>query len=236
MNTFTAEVSRIQDLTHDVRAIELRLLEPTSLTFKAGQFVSFEVPKEGQPRPVTRPYSIASSPEQRDRILLVLNLVQGGPGSGYLFSLREGSRTSFKGPAGAFYLKDDGDRELLFVATGTGIAPMRSMILAQLQRAPDRPVTLFWGLRSQRDLYWQDEWAALALAHPNFIVVTTLSRPEPGWSGAHGRVTALVEERINSVRNLAVYLCGGSAMIKDVTARINAKGLCPIYREKYYDE
>lgn len=85
---------------------------------------------------------------------------------------------------------------------------MRSMILAQLQRAPDRPVTLFWGLRSQRDLYWQDEWAALALAHPNFIVVTTLSRPEPGWSGAHGRVTALVEERINSVRNLAVYLCG----------------------------
>ncbi len=236
MNTFTAEVSRIQDLTHDVRAIELRLLEPTSLTFKAGQFVSFEVPKEGQPRPVTRPYSIASSPEQRDRILLVLNLVQGGPGSGYLFSLREGSRTSFKGPAGAFYLKDDGDRELLFVATGTGIAPMRSMILAQLQRAPDRPVTLFWGLRSQRDLYWQDEWAALALAHPNFIVVTTLSRPEPGWSGAHGRVTALVEERITSVRNLAVYLCGGSAMIKDVTARINAKGLCPIYREKYYDE
>jgi NAD(P)H-flavin reductase len=166
----------------------------------------------------------------------VLNLVQGGPGSGYLFSLREGSRTSFKGPAGAFYLKDDGDRELLFVATGTGIAPMRSMILAQLQRAPDRPVTLFWGLRSQRDLYWQDEWAALALAHPNFIVVTTLSRPEPGWSGAHGRVTALVEERITSVRNLAVYLCGGSAMIKDVTARINAKGLCPIYREKYYDE
>ena len=236
MNTFTAEVSRIQDLTHDVRAIELRLLEPTSLTFKAGQFVSFEVPKEGQPRPVTRPYSIASPPEQRDRILLVLNLVQGGPGSGYLFSLREGSRTSFKGPAGAFYLKDDGDRELLFVATGTGIAPMRSMILAQLQRAPDRPVTLFWGLRSQRDLYWQDEWAALALAHPNFIVVTTLSRPEPGWSGAHGRVTALVEERITSVRNLAVYLCGGSAMIKDVTARINAKGLCPIYREKYYDE
>ena len=74
------------------------------------------------------------------------------------------------------------------------------------------------------------------MAHPNFIVVTTLSRPEPGWSGAHGRVTALVEERITSVRNLAVYLCGGSAMIKDVTARINAKGLCPIYREKYYDE
>ena len=236
MNTFTAEVSRIQNLTHDVREIELRLLEPASITFKAGQFVSFEVPKERQPRPVTRPYSIASPPEQRDRILLVLNLVQGGPGSEYLFSLREGSRTSFKGPAGAFYLRDDGARELLFVATGTGIAPMRSMILTQLQRESNRPVTLFWGLRSQRDLYWQDEWAALAAAHPNFSSVTTLSRPDQGWKGASGRVTALVEERVSSVSNLAVYLCGGSGMIKDVTALINAKGLCPIYREKYYDE
>lgn len=236
MNTFTAEVTCIQDLTHDVRAIELRLLEPDSLSFKAGQFVSFEVPKEGQPRPVTRPYSIASPPEQRDRILLVLNLVQGGPGSEYLFSLREGSRTSFKGPAGAFYLRDDGARDLLFVATGTGIAPLRSMILAQLQREPNRPVTLFWGLRSQRDLYWQDEWAALAAIHSNLTVVTTLSRPEPGWQGPTGRVTTLVDERVRSVANLAVYLCGGSGMIKDVTARINAKGLCPVYREKYYDE
>jgi NAD(P)H-flavin reductase len=236
VDTFTAEVSRIQDLTYDVRAIELRLLEPDSMTFKAGQFVSFEVPKEGQPRPVTRPYSIASPPSQRDRILLVLNLVQGGPGSSYLFGLKDGSRTSLKGPAGAFYLRDAGARDLLFVATGTGIAPLRSMILAQLEGGQSRSVTLFWGLRSQRDLYWQEELAALAAAHPSFSFVTTLSRPEPGWQGASGRVTALVDARVSSVGNLAVYLCGGNGMIKDVTARVNAKGLCPIYREKYYDE
>lgn len=236
MNTFTAEVSRIQDLTSDVRAIELRLLEPSSITVKAGQFVSFEVPQEGQPRLVTRPYSIASPPHQQDRLLLVLNLVQGGPGSSYLFSLREGSKTSFKGPAGAFYLRDDGARDLLFVATGTGIAPLRSMILAQLERAESRSVTLFWGLRSQQDLYWQDDLAELATAHPNFSFVTTLSKPEPGWEGVSGRVTALVDARVSSVANLAVYLCGGSGMIKNVTDRINAKGLCPVYREKYYDE
>ena len=236
MDTFTAEVSRIQDLTYDVRAIELRLLEPDSMTFKAGQFVSFEVPKEGQPRPVTRPYSIASPPSQRDRILLVLNLVQGGPGSSYLFGLKDGSRTSLKGPAGAFYLRDAGARDLLFVATGTGIAPLRSMILAQLEGEQSRSVTLFWGLRSQRDLYWQEELATLSAAHPRFSFITTLSRPEPGWQGASGRVTALVDARVSSVGNLAVYLCGGNGMIKDVTARLNAKGLCPIYREKYYDE
>ncbi len=236
MEEFIAEVSHIQDLTHDVRAIELRLLEPSNILFKAGQFVSFEVPKEGLPRPVARPYSMASPPSQQDRILLILNLVQGGPGSSYLFSLREGLRTSFKGPAGAFCLRADGSRDLLFVATGTGIAPLRSMILAQLERGESRSVTLFWGLRSQRDLYLQEELQELARAHPKFSYMTTLSKPEPGWNGATGRVTALIDQRVPSVRNLAVYLCGGNGMIKDVTATLNAKGLCPIYREKYYDE
>ncbi len=235
MQSFIAEVSRIEDLTHDVRAIELLLLDPGEMTFKAGQFVSFEVPKEGHPRPVTRPYSIASPPHQRNP-LLILNLVPGGPGSGYLFGLREGSRTEFKGPAGAFYLRDDGTKNLLFVATGTGIAPLRSMILAHLERATAQSVTLFWGLRSQRDLYLQGELQALAEAYPTFSFVTTLSKPEPGWEGASGRVTTLIEQRVSSVANLAVYVCGGSGMIKDVTARLNAKGLCPIHREKYYDD
>ncbi|HVG02845.1 MAG TPA: hypothetical protein VM842_08135, partial [Nitrospira sp.] len=157
------------------------------------------------------------------------------PGSTFLFGLRAGSRTEFKGPAGAFYLRDDGTRDLLFVATGTGIAPLRSMIMAQLERASVQSVTLFWGLRSQRDLYLQEELDALARAHPTFSYVTTLSQPEPDWHGVSGRVTALIEQRITSVSNLSVYLCGGSGMIKDVTTKLHAKGLCPIYREKYYD-
>ncbi len=235
MELVQASVSRVEDLTHDVRAIELELLEPRTLTFKPGQFVSFEVPKAGQPRPVTRPYSIASPPSQSDRMLLVLNLVPGGPGSTYLFSLRKGDRTQFKGPAGSFYLRDDPTRDLLFVATGTGIAPFLSMIPAQLERASSQSVTLFWGLRSQRDLYLQDILRGWAHTYSNFSFVTTLSRPEPGWEGPIGRVTALVEQRILTTKNLAVYVCGGHAMIKDVTKILNQKGLCPIYREKYYD-
>ncbi|MBX3236441.1 MAG: hypothetical protein KF814_09830 [Nitrospiraceae bacterium] len=236
MDRYTAEVSRIDDLTHDVRTIELRLIEPSTITFKAGQFVSFEVPKAGAPRPVTRPYSIASPPGRTDRILLLLNLVPGGPGSTYLFGLREGDRTQFTGAAGAFYLRDDPTKDLLFVATGTGIAPLRSMILAQLARASSQMVTLYWGLRNRRDLYWQEEFRLLAEQHSNFTVVTTLSRPDPDWTGTGGYVTALVEKRILVVNNLAAYLCGGSAMIRDVTKALTQKGLCPIYREKYYDE
>ncbi|MGQ0811499.1 MAG: FAD-binding oxidoreductase [Nitrospiraceae bacterium] len=236
MQLFTAQVSRITDLTHDVREIELRLLEPNNLTFKAGQFISFEVKKEGARGPVMRPYSIASPPSRPDRLTLVLNLVSGGPGSTYLFSLREGDQTQFKGPAGTFYLKDDGTRDLLFVATGTGIAPIWSMLSAQLQEAASRSITLYWGLRSQRDLYYQEELEELARTHSKFSFVTTLSRPETGWDGVTGRVTTVVEERIASVTNLVVYLCGNSGMIKEVTTMLNSKGLCPIYREKYYDD
>jgi NAD(P)H-flavin reductase len=234
ITTFQAEVGGIRDLTHDVRELELRLQEPKDIFFKAGQFISFEVAKAGFPYAVTRSYSIASPPSLRDRVLLVFNLVTGGPGSTYLYALRKGDPVAFKGPAGSFYLREDRKRHLLFVATGTGIAPLRSMLLTRFERNDSQPVTLFWGLRYERDLYYQDELQALADRHEQFSFVTTLSQPGTKWTGARGRVTALVRERITSVQNLAVYLCGNGDMIKDVAAIIQAKGLCPIYREQYY--
>lgn len=236
IHTYIATVSRVQDLTHDVRELDVTLVEPLAISFKPGQFISFEVPKEGFPAPVVRPYSIASPPSQAHRLTLLFNLVAGGPGSTYLYSLQVGDQTTFKGPAGSFWLKDDAARDLLFVATGTGIAPIRSMIAAQLERGTAQTVTLFWGLRSQRDLYYQEEFLALTQQFPKFSLVTTLSRPEVGWIGATGRVTALVQDRVVSVRNLAVYLCGNSAMIQEVTALVQARGLCPIHKEKYYDD
>ncbi len=231
----SAQVSRIRDLTYDVREISLHLVDPPQLDFKAGQFISFEVFNEGLKRPLVRPYSIASPPSQRE-ITLVLNLIAGGPGSTYLFSLKAGDKTRFTGPAGSFYLREDVTRDLLFVATGTGIAPFRSMLLTLFERGVSRPVTLYWGLRSQRDLYYQEELEGLARAHQNFACVTTLSRPENGWAGERGRVTRLVEERVSSVKDLAVYLCGNNGMIKAVTEMVRKKGLCPIYREKFYDD
>ena len=236
IQTFSAQVEAVMDLTHDVRRLDLRLIEPTTIMFKPGQFISFEVPNPQTGRLVTRAYSIASQPSHSDVITLLFNLVPGGPGSVFLFGLKVGEKTHFKGPAGHFYLREDPAREFLFVATGTGIAPIRSMLLANAERPDPRPATLFWGLRSQRDLYEQEELAELAKRSSTFTAVTTLSRPEPGWSGASGRVLRLIEERITSVKNLAVYLCGNSAMIADSTALLQKKGLCPIYREKYYDD
>lgn len=233
MDTFTARVARTADLTHDVREIELRLLEPGRIRFAPGQFVSFEVERSGFAFPITRAYSVASSPDEDDRIELLLNLVPGGSGSGYLFGLEDGDETWFRGPAGSFVLTA-GTRDLLFVATGTGIAPFRSMLRWLAAHDPSRRATLFWGLRHDHDVYWQDELARLAERLPNFTYVTTLSRPSPEWAGSTGRVTSLVESRVESVSNLEVFVCGSSGMIADVTALIRTKGICPIRREQYY--
>ena len=235
IETYTAQVESIENLTHDVRRLDLRLIEPKTIDFKPGQFVSFEIPDPQTGRLLTRAYSIASQPSRSDVITLLFNLVSGGPGSGFLFHLKAGEKTQFKGPAGHFYLRDNPERELLFVASGTGIAPIRSMLLANAERSNPRPAILFWGLRSQRDLYDQEKLAELSSRIPTLTAVTTLSRPDPGWSGESGRVLRLIEERITSVKNFAVYLCGNSGMIADATSLLQKKGLCPIYREKYYD-
>ena len=180
---FSAKVIAVRQLTHDVRQIDFRLMEPREIRFKAGQFVSFEVPDARTGRTVTRPYSIASAPSTPDRVSLLLNFVPDGPGSTYLFKLNEGDTTTFSGPAGNFYLRDDPERELLFVATGTGIAPIRSMLLANADRPQPSRTVLFWGLRRVhmrdpsfvnlqafkpmvQDLYIADLIATLAMLDP----------------------------------------------------------------------
>ena len=233
--SYRAVVDAVRHLTHDVREIDCRLLDPKEILFKAGQFISFEVMPAGAMRPVVRPYSIASPPQRNQVITILLNRVPGGVGSGYLFGLNPGDRLTFKGPVGSFYVRDPA-RDLLFVATGTGIAPIRSMVLGLLESGYKGSIRLYWGLRSERDLYYQEELERLGEHHPNVTATVTLSRPEGSWQGHRGRVTSLLEEAVHSVQNLAVYLCGNNAMIRDVTALINKKGLCPIYREIYYDD
>lgn len=231
---FTATVSRTRALTHDVREIELTLTDPASIRFAPGQWVSFEIARQEPRLPATRAYSIASSAHRTNAIELVLNRVAGGAGSDYLFGLREGETTAFRGPLGTFVLRDS-PRDVLFVATGTGIAPFRSMLWALAEASSSRAVTLVWGLRSERDLYYQDELIRLRERLPRFSFITTLSQPTSAWRGAVGRVTGLVEPRVASVANLEAFLCGNGGMIRDVRDVLRRKGLCPIRVEQYYD-
>ena len=230
----TARVARVTDLTHDVRQIDLCPVDPPEIRFIAGQFVSFSVPKSGLPYPLTRPYSISSSPRETDRFELLLNRVPDGPGSTFLFALRPGDAVQCRPPAGTFLLRDDPDRRLILVAAGTGIAPIRSMLLARLPSPT--PVVLLWELLEQRDLYYQEELADLAARHREFSFVTTLTRPSESWTGEVGSVVPLVDRHVEPVGDATVYVCGGSAMIAAVVARVRAHGTCPIHREQYYKD
>jgi NAD(P)H-flavin reductase len=232
-SSFSARLAAVRDLTYDVRQIDLALVGPPELRFIAGQFVSCEIERPGSRIPATRPYSIASSPIDSKSVQLLFNRVPGGPGSEYLFSLQPGDVTAFKGPFGSFTLRDSA-RDILFVATGTGIAPIRSMLRALTESGSKRRITLFWGLRSERDLYYQDELTDLRDRLPHFSFTTTLSQPGASWSGAAGRVVPLVVSEIDTVANLDVYLCGNGSMIREVRDIIRRMGLCPIYTEQYY--
>lgn len=230
-----AIVDRVCDLTSDVRELTLRLIEPSELVFSPGQSLSFEVPTPWGSKPAIRYYSLASPPSQTQKLVLLLSASEQGIGPNYLFTIKAGEKIQFGGPNGSFCLQDDGPRDILFVATGTGIAPFRSMLYSLFDRPISKTVTLFWGLRSEQDIYYQNEFEALARQHPNFSFVIALSRSPKIWVGAKGRVTQLIEE-IPSVENLSVYVCGNKRMVMDVTEIVRQKGDCPVYREKYFDE
>jgi NAD(P)H-flavin reductase len=108
------------------------------------------------------------------------------------------------------------------------------MLWALTDAGSKRRITLLWGLRGERDLYYQDELTDLRNRLPHFSFTTTLSQPGANWSGAAGRVVPLVASEVDTVENLDVYLCGNGSMIRDVRDIIRRKGLCPIYTEQYY--
>ena len=235
LRRYTAIIDQIRDLTPQVRELTLRLVDPLELVFAPGQSICLEMSSARTPQPVQRYYSLASPPSQPSRLVLLLSVADQGPGSSYMFKRKEGEEIQFLGPKGSFCLREDVNRDILFVATGTGIAPFRSMLHDLFERHLTNTVTLFWGLRSEDDVYYQDELEALAQQHPNFSFVMTLSRSERNWNEAKGRVTQLVE-KIQTVNNLAVYICGNKRMVTEVTKIVRKKGECLIYREQFFDE
>ena len=233
MDTFTATVTRVTDLTHNVREVALRLVQPDHIDFRAGQFISFHIDRPGSRFGVTRAFTIASPPDNGRELLLLLDRVPEGRGSGYLYGLNAGDTTSFRGPFGNFHLGDH-DRDLLLVANGTGIAPFRSMLWWLAGHVPHRKVSLLWGLRTQQDIYYAHDFVKLREHMRHFEARITLLEPPADWDGARGSIAALVDSEIARVDNLEVFICGSSAMVTEVASIIRRKGDCPVRKEPYY--
>ena len=198
MQKFAATVVRLRDLTHDVRELELRLDAPSSIVFDAGQFVSFQVPVSHLAFPLTRPYSIASPSSVRSSVTLLFNFVPGGPGSTFLYDLQPGNAVQFSGPAGTFTLRDAPDRDLLLVATATGIAPLRSILLTRLEQPGKGRIQLIWGLRSERDLFLSGgtegarQSAPAVLVRHNAVAAVESVERRKGARAAGGRTAGAV--------------------------------------------
>lgn len=233
----TAVLSEKIQLTEKYLHLYFEMKESHTFEFEAGQYVSIGMPDS----PMRRSYSIASSPATKHGFEVLIDQSPQGIGTTYLSHLEPGAEVSFMGPMGIFTLAKEEqaakEKALVFVGTGSGVAPLRSMILELLHSQNDqREIWLYFGLRHVEDIFWQEEFQEIDEAFPNFHFHLTLSKPSEGWPLCQGRVTDCL-----SVHELPVdagyYLCGNKAMVEDVSKLlIDTKGVPKefVHHEKFY--
>ncbi len=212
--TLRASLADSTWLSEFTRHLEFQLKGVPRLGFVPGQWLSLKASTpDGEE--ITRAYSIASPPSADARFAFCLNRVQDGFMSNYLCDLSEGAEITFQGPFGSFILRPP-LRDTVFIATGTGIAPFRSMLhwlLADRSRHEDRHFWLMFGVRYEQDIYYREEFERLTQAHSNFHFLPTLSRGGPEWKGLRGyvqeHVPGIVSERID----MHAYICGLDKMV-----------------------
>ncbi|HZQ91791.1 MAG TPA: FAD-dependent oxidoreductase [Terriglobales bacterium] len=209
----TARLLRSVDLHQETKHLEFEVAETRNFEFTAGQFISMRAEKDG--REVTRAYSIASAPRGNNRFDLCLNRVEMGFFSNYLCDMSEGAEVKFHGPHGYFVLRNP-LRDSLFIATGTGIAPMRGFLqwlFADSARHAGRQLWLMFGARYRNALYYDEEFRAWELQFPNFHYTPTLSREGPDWQGARGYVQEHVRQLAQGRTDMDAYICGLKDMV-----------------------
>jgi Na+-transporting NADH:ubiquinone oxidoreductase subunit F len=225
---FRAHVEGLRDLTHEIKELRLRLIEPDSITFKPGQYIQFQVPEyEECPESVYRAYSIASSAHEPHRLALIVTKVPGGLATTFIHEvLKQGDEVAFNGPYGEFYLRES-DRDVVLVATGSGMAPVLSILQQMAAEKIQRKATFVFGARHRKDLFYLDEIEALKRGIPRLQVFLTLSRPEEEdrWEGEQGRVTNVLEKIIENGENKEAYLCGNPAMVESCEQLLMKKGI-----------
>lgn len=212
--TFTARLTRSTSLSEYTKHVEFEVNGLPRFGFVPGQWLSLKATTpDGEE--ITRAYSIASPPSENGRFAFCLNRVQDGFMSNHLCDMREGEEITFQGPFGSFILRPP-LRDTIFIATGTGIAPFRSMLhwlLADQRRHEGRHFWLLFGVRYEQDIYYRDEFERLAAEHANFQFLPTLSRGGPEWKGLRGYVQDHLLEIVGDRTDMHAYICGLDKMV-----------------------
>ena len=225
---FGVEVTEIQDLTDVIKLLRFKLPEGEEFRFKPGQYVQLKAPLyKGNDEEVYRAYSIASSPNLKGYFDLIIGYVPEGIATTYVHHhLNVGDIANVNGPFGDFYYRD-GDKEMIMVAVGTGVAPILSILNYMRENKIQRKVTFYFGAKTPSDLFMLDYFAELEEEMYDFTFVPTLSRTEDedNWEGDKGRVNNSIDKYLGDPENKEAYLCGSDKMIASVVETLTGHGL-----------
>jgi ferredoxin-NADP reductase len=210
--TLNARVERIFDHTSDTRSLFLSLTSGKHLRFVPGQFISITIPLGDETR--SRPYSVASDPDERGPFEICFNRIAGARGVAWLFDLRVGDTLDFSGPFGTFTIDRAPDAELGFVAEGTAIAPLRPMLKRALASSPAHKIHLIYAAPDRDHILYAADLDAFARSAPNFSFETVIAAPE----NIYDRLFGLADARWVSAdadRRRHFYICGvGKGVIR----------------------
>jgi len=210
IRTLPCRVEKVEKPADDVAILYLKLPAGERLQFLAGQYIDMLM-KDGK----RRSFSLANAPHDDQFLQLHVRKTPGGAFSRYVFEeMKERAILRFEGPLGTFYLREDSDKPMIFVAGGTGFAPIKAQLEHLFHHGDDRPTVLYWGARSLKDLYLPALAAQWARDHANFSYVPVLSDPLPedAWSGRVGLVHQAVLDDFRELSGYQVYACGAPAM------------------------
>lgn len=224
-------------LSHDVWRLVFTLQPGEELEFAAGQYMILRIGE------VRRLYSVLSTPAEKGKFELLVEMVPNGIGSTHLSNLKIGESAFFQGPAGIFSIKDERPQKI-FMATGTGIAPILSMIKTLLQSGWGDDMYLYWGLRAKKDLYFVQEIKDLVLAYPNLKAMICLSQENDESLFADplfrkGRINMYVHGHITKdaeIKNSATfYICGAQPVVESLKTFVAENGIekANIHFEKF---
>jgi len=213
--TLQARLIQASWLSAITRHLEFEMENVARFGFVAGQWLSLKHTRpDGEE--ITRAYSIASPPDGNQRFALCLNRVQDGFMSNFLCDMKIGDPIDCQGPFGDFILRPP-MRDTIFIATGTGVAPFRSMlhwVLADPARHQGKHLWLVFGNRTEQDIYYHHEFLRVAHDHANFHYLPTLSRGAPEWRGLRGYVQDHMPAIVQGRSEMHAYICGLDKMIK----------------------
>lgn len=218
------KVINIIDETDTVKRFFIKVPDEIPFAFKAGQFVVIDLPVDS--KAVDRSYSIASPPSDDNTFELAIVLKPGGIGSSYLFEhVQTDSPIKVSQALGKFILPQHIDSDICFACTGTGIAPLRSMLLDIFNKnIPHKNISLVFGNRWIKDILYRGEMEDLEKMHPEFKFLPVLSRDNPGWTGRNGYIHAVYEELFADKRPAWFYISGWPVIVREARKRIEAMG------------